>query len=98
MTDHGAAPVGGRLRAVGGGAVADTALLGEAMVACVAAAEGGLARRALGPAVAARLGVGVDDLVPDALSVALGLLIASGRVDESGGRLVSVAQERRRAG
>lgn len=77
---------------------ADTAALPEAVEACVAAAGGGLAPRALGAAVAERLGVPAGRVDPRALQTALGVLIAGGRVDERGGRLVAVAQERRRAG
>lgn len=98
MTDEmreGAAP---RLRAVGEGPVTDAALLADVVTQCVEAAPAGLARRALGPAVAARLGLPADGVSPDALVTALGLLIATGRVDESAGRLVTVPQERREAG
>jgi hypothetical protein len=35
---------------------------------------------------------------PEALQVALGLMIATGRLDEVGGRLVALGQERRQAG
>lgn len=98
MTDEmrdGTAP---RLRAVGDGPVTDPATLAETAERCVRAAPGGLARRALGPAVAARLGLPADRVSPDALALALGLLIATGRVDESAGRLLAVSQERREAG
>jgi hypothetical protein len=98
MTDEmhtGATP---RLRAVGDAPVADAATLAEAAARCVEAVPAGLPRRALGAAVAARLGIPVDAVEPDALATALGLLIATGRVDESAGRLVPVAQERREAG
>ncbi len=86
------------LRAVGDGPVRDAAALGAALEAVVAAAHGGIAPRSLGPAVAAHLGVPVDAIVPEALTAALGLLIATSRVDEIGGRLVAVARERRQAG
>ena len=38
------------------------------------------------------------ELCPEALQVALGLMIATGRLDEAAGRLVAVGQEQRRAG
>jgi hypothetical protein len=89
---------GSRLRAVGDALVPDAATLAEAAALCVGAVPAGIPRRALGAAVAARLGVPVDAVSPDALATALGLLIATGRVDESAGRLLPVAQERRAAG
>jgi hypothetical protein len=96
--DQGADGTGRRLRAVDDGPVVDAPTLAEAAEACVAALPGGIAPRALGAAVAARLGLPADRVAPEALSVALGLLIATGRVDEAGGRLVHVPQERREAG
>jgi len=87
-----------RLRAVGEGAVAGTGVLGEAVVAVLDAAPGGLAPRALAAAVAERLGVAVDAIGERELTTALGVAIATGRVDEAGGRLVTVSQERREAG
>jgi hypothetical protein len=95
-TTKGAA--GRRLRAVGGDPVTDPAVLRDAAEACVAAAQGGIPPRALGAAVAGHLGVEAGDVAPDALMSALGLLIATGRVDEVGGRLLHVAEERREAG
>jgi hypothetical protein len=89
---------GRRLRAVGGDPVADTAVLRDAAEACVAAAPGGIPPRALAAAVAGHLGIDAGTIAPDALAVALGVLIATGRVDEVGGRLLPVAQERREAG
>jgi hypothetical protein len=87
-----------RLRAVGGEPVADAGALAEAAAACVGASRTGIAPRALGAAVAGRLGVEPDRIDPDALSAAIGVLIASGRIDEAGGRLVpAAARESRRA-
>ena len=87
-----------RLRAVGEGPVADPAALEAAVAACVADAPGGLAPRALAGAVAERLGVAVAAVPAHGLQAALGVLVATGRVDEAGGRLVAVGQEQRRAG
>jgi hypothetical protein len=87
-----------RLRAVGEGPVTDTGVLAEAVVAVLDAAPGGLAPRALGAAVADRLGVAVDAIGERELTTALGVAVATGRVDEAGGRLVTVSQERREAG
>ena len=98
MTDEKREGTMPRLRAVGEGPVTDAAALADAAARCVEAAPGGLPRRALGAAVAERLGVPAGRVAPDALATALGLLIATGRVDESAGRLVPVAQERREAG
>lgn len=96
--EQGSDGTGRRLRAVDDGPVADAAALGEAAEACIAARPGGIAPRALGSAVAGHLGLPVERVAPEALTVALGLLIATGRVDETGGRLVPVSQEHRRAG
>jgi hypothetical protein len=98
MADRSAGGTGRRLRAVDDRPAPGAALLGEAAEECIRAARGGIAPRALGVAVAERLGLPADRIPPDALQVALGLLIAGDRVDEVGGRLVAVAQERRRAG
>ena len=87
-----------RLRAVGDGPVSDPAALEAAVAACVAEAPGGLATRGLAAAVAERLGVAVSAVPAQGLQVALGVLVATGRVDEAGGRLVAVGQEERRAG
>ena len=87
-----------RLRAVGEGPVTDAGLLGEALVAVLEAAPGGLPPRALAAAVAERLGVTADAVGERELTAALGVAIATGRVDETGGRLVTVSQERREAG
>jgi hypothetical protein len=86
-----------RLRAVGAGTTGDPVALGEEIVAAVGAAPGGLAPRALRAAVAERLGRAEADVSVDGLTTALGLAIATGRVDEAGGRLVAVSQEQRRA-
>ena len=98
MADRAAGVSGRRLRAVEDEPVVDTALLGAAAEACIRSASGGVAPRSLGAVVAAQLGLPADRVAPGALQVALGVLIASGRVDEVGGRLVGVAQERRQAG
>lgn len=93
-------PTGGvprRLRAVGDGAPPPEALE-DAIRACLAAAPGGLAPRALAPALAERLGTTAAGLPAREVQIALGLLVATGRVDEASGRLVLVEEERRRAG
>ncbi len=87
-----------RLRAVGEGPVSDLAALEEAIAACTARAPGGIVTRSLTAAVAEHFGVDASAISPRGLSVALGLLIATGRLDETGGRLVSVGQEHRQAG
>jgi hypothetical protein len=87
-----------RLRAVGEGPITDAGELGEALVAVLEAAPGGLPPRALAAAVAERLGVAADAIGERELTTALGVAIATGRVDEAGGRLVTVSQERREAG
>jgi hypothetical protein len=87
-----------RLRAVGEGPVADPGVLEEAIAACVAAAPGGIVVRSLASAVADHLGAAPSAISPHGLSVALGLLIAAGRLDEAAGRLVPVGQEHRQAG
>jgi hypothetical protein len=87
-----------RLRAVGDGRVSDPALIEATVAAVVAEAPGGLAPRGLAAAVAERLGVAVAAVPARGLQAALGVLIATGRVDEAGGRLVAVGQEERRAG
>lgn len=87
-----------RLRAVGDGPVSDTAALEAAIAVCVAVTPGGILVRSLAGAVADELGVARSAVSPEALQVALGLMIATGRLDETGGRLVAVGQEQRRAG
>ena len=87
-----------RLRAVGEGPVIDTGVLGDAVVAALDAAPGGLPPRALAAAVAEQLGVAADAIGERELSTVLGLAVATGRVDEAGGRLVTISQERREAG
>jgi hypothetical protein len=87
-----------RLRAVGKGPVGDPAVLEEAIAACAAATPGGIVARSLPNAVADHLGVPASAIPERALSVALGLMIATGRLDEVAGRLVPVSQEHRRAG
>jgi hypothetical protein len=86
-----------RLRAVGAGSTGDPAALGEEILAAATGTPGGIAPRALRAAVAGRLGVTEADVPADALTTALGLLIATGRLDEAGGRLVAVSREERRA-
>jgi hypothetical protein len=87
-----------RLRAVGEAGAPAPEALEEALLACLAAAPGGLAARALVPALAERLGTTTAGLPAREVQVALGLLVATGRVDEASGRLVLVEEERRRAG
>ena len=87
-----------RLRAVGDGPVADPAVLEAAITACVGITQGGIVARSLASAVADQLGVAPSAISPHGLSVALGLMIATGRLDEAGGRLVPVSQEHRQAG
>jgi hypothetical protein len=87
-----------RLRAVGDGPVDDPAVLGEAIAACVAVTPGGIVARSLASAVADQLGVAASAISSHGLSVALGLMIATGRLDEVAGRLVPVSQEHRQAG
>jgi hypothetical protein len=94
-------PTGGgprRLRAVAEGGAPAPEALQDAILACLAAAPGGLAPRALAPALAERLGIAAAALPARDVQVALGVLVATGRVDEAAGRLVPVEQERRRAG
>lgn len=86
------------LRSVGDAAAPTPEAIEEAIRAVLAAAPSGLAVRALAPALAERLGIALSDLPAGRVQVALGLLVAGGRVDESGGRLVLVEQEHRRAG
>lgn len=87
-----------RLRAAGEGPVADAAALERAVGDCLAAAPGGIPARSLAAAVADHMGVAVSAVSPRALNVALGVLIATGRLDEVGGRLVAVGREHRQAG
>ncbi len=98
MTDMDRGTTERRLRAVHDAPVHDPVALANAVEACVLAVPAGLPRRALGRAVAEWLGVPVEAVPAGALTTALGLLIATGRVDESAGRLVGVTQERREAG
>jgi len=86
-----------RLRAVGKGGAPAPEALEDAIRACLAAAPGGLSARVLAAALAERLGTDAAQLPTREVQVALGLLVATGRVDEAGGRLVLVEQERRRA-
>lgn len=87
---------GRRLRAVADTPVTDAGVLGQAIAAVLDASPGGLAPRALPAAVAERLGV--EAVGERELTAALGTAFATGRVDEVGGRLVAVSQERREAG
>jgi len=89
---------GRRLRAVGEPGAPAPEALEDAIRACLAAAPGGLLARALVPALAERLGTSPAALPAREVQVALGLLIATGAVDEASGRLALVEEERRRAG
>ncbi len=74
-----------RLRAVGDGPVSDPAVLEAAIAVCVAVTPGGIVTRSLVDAVAGELGVARSAISAQGLSVALGLMIATGRLDEVGG-------------
>jgi len=87
-----------RLRAVGDGPVSDPAVLEAAISVCVAVTPGGILTRSLAGAVADELGVPRTAVAPHDLQVALGLMIATGRLDEVAGRLIPVSEEQRRAG
>ncbi len=87
-----------RLRAVADAPVTGAGVLTQAIAAVLEARPGGLARPTLAAAVAERLGVEPDAVGDRDLMAALGTLFATGRVDEAGGRLVAVTQERREAG
>ena len=89
---------GRRLRAGVDAPVTDAGVLGRAIAAVIGASPGGLAPRALPAAVAERLGVEAEAIGDRELTAALGTAFATGRVDEVGGRLVAVSQERREAG
>jgi hypothetical protein len=78
--------------------VTDAGVLGQAIAAVLGARPGGMAPRALRTAVADRLGVAAEAVGERELNAALGTAFATGRVDEVGGRLVPVTQERREAG
>lgn len=84
------------LRAVGAAALEPGALADE-ILAVVSAAPGGLTVRSLPTALAERLATAPADLPARSIEVALGLLIAGGRVDERAGRLVPTGEEQRRA-
>ena len=98
MTDAGEGAQGRRLRAVAAGAAPGRGEIEQAIVEAVGATSGGVVTRSLAALVADRLGVAPTTIAADELTRALGLLIATGRVDEAGGRLVAVSQERRQAG
>jgi hypothetical protein len=87
-----------RLRAVDEAPVVDARVLTQAIADVLGASPGGLAPRALPAAVADRLGVAAEAVDERELQAALGTLFATGRVDEAGGRLTAVTQERREAG
>lgn len=89
---------GRRLRAVDEAPVTDAGVLGPAIAAVLDGAPGGIPARALPAAVAERLGVAPGAIGERELTAALGTAFATGRVDEVGGRLVAVGQERREAG
>jgi hypothetical protein len=97
--DH---PPGGthpwRLRALDGDHVPAAEAVGEAILACLEDAPQGLPVRSLPGAVAERLGVAATASLGQRVTSALGLLIATGCVDEVGGRLVTARGEQRRAG
>ena len=86
-----------RLRAVAEAPAADREAITRAIEAC-AGRPAGVPVAELRAAVAEHLAVGRDAVPADGVTAALGLLIATNRVDESGGRLVAVSQEARRAG
>ncbi|WP_217915506.1 hypothetical protein [Miltoncostaea marina] len=86
-----------RLRAVGDPPAADREAITRAIEAC-AGRPAGVPVAGLRAAVAEHLAVAREAVPADAVTAALGLLIATNRVDESGGRLVAVPQEARRAG
>jgi len=98
MSQAGGDGQGRRLRAVEAGAAPDRAALEAAITASVGATAEGVVTRSLATLVADHLDVAPLAISPRDLSSALGLLIASGRVDEVGGRLVAVSQEQRQAG
>jgi hypothetical protein len=87
-----------RLRAVADAPVTDGGALSQAIAAVLEAHPGGLTPGALPAAVARRLGVGAEAVRVRELTAALGTAFATGRVDEVGGRLGAVSQERREAG
>ncbi len=86
-----------RLRAVAERPAVDREAIGRAVAASAAEDPAGIPVAGLRAAVAERLGV-APGAVPEAdVMAALGLLIATGSIDESGGRLTAVDQEARRA-
>jgi hypothetical protein len=98
MSQAGGEGQGRALRAVERGAVVDRAALEAAITASVGATAGGVVTRSLATLVADHMDVAPSAISPRDLSGALGILIATGRVDEVGGRLIAVSQERRQAG
>lgn len=98
MSESGDGGQGRRLRAVEPGAAPGRAEIERAIVESLAGSADGVVTRSLGTLVAERLGVAPGAIRADDLTGALGLLVATGRVDETGGRLVAVSQETRRAG
>lgn len=88
----------GRLRAIENGPISDPSVLEAAIAACMARTPGGVSTRSLPAAVAEHLGVSAASIAPRGLSVALGLMIATGGIDEVAGRLVPISQEHRQAG
>jgi hypothetical protein len=86
------------LRAVAPGAAPERGEIERAIVESLGASPGGVAPRSLMALVAERLAVAPASIAAEELTRALGLLIATGRVDEVGGRLVAVDQEQRQAG
>jgi hypothetical protein len=87
-----------RLHAVNEVPVVDARSLSQAIADVLGASPGGLAPRAIPAAVAERLGVAPEAVDERELQAALGTLFATGRVDEAGGRVTAVTQERREAG
>ena len=97
MSQAGDGAQGPRLRAVGQGAAPDRAAIQAAVLSSLGATPDGVVARSLGTLVADHLGV-APATIADELTRVLGLLIATGRVDEVAGRLVAVNQEQRQAG
>lgn len=80
-----------RLHVVRPAPAVDPAALMAAIEACVAHRPEGMPPADLVPALAAHLGVDADT-IPDAdLDVAMGMLVVTGRIDETGGLLVPAA-------
>jgi hypothetical protein len=78
-------------------AALEPAALAQEILACLEGASGGMPPRAVPAALAERLALPPSELPARAVETALGLLIATGRADERGGRLVPLGEEHRRA-